>query len=1109
MALLDRARSLLDLLTVPTIDVEVNDAPPQTASFNARDIDPNELRGGGAAGSRYGALWRSTSAMVNIFTGQGTSRDPSAFNMWAVPRYLGRIERHGMGRNALVQQALGKLPNSATREGWYTEILAKGIEEPQAVSELITAYEQRLAIVNRINRALFRGRQHAQAMVILGIDDNRPLSEPVDVENIRTIRWAVTIDKRDFNVYKLAPGTSEHFGGVELFEVTNLNGILEDGLRYGEGSASYDYSTWESALANEETGGQVLVHADRVLYFPTGDYYSLLDSLQDSLGAFFEVMHGIRTAARESSLLKYKVQNNKWQQWSSNSRLAKEHMRVVNLAKSAMNAFVLGDGDDVSNLARPLAGLADLANPIMAWVAAALSIPNTIFWQVSPGGFGKGEAERDTFHEDVHAFQEQILTPQLTRLHGYILAAQDGARLPADTRRKIVYNDLTPPDEQVRTELRDAALERLEAQFESNLITRNEAREAAAKLADEYYQLKLDEEFVEKPPPAQVGIFTGSIELLTQLYGEGNIPLDSARALLVALDPVHYNVENVRRIIPDPPAEESALVAAPTSSTVTGGNSLAPASSVPGDEEDGTQGPSEVDLAWRKVERPPNAKTAAEIAEDAQLSAEGVTKTQIKALARHHGLKAYPPKGYSSEPTFLLEEVKQALLRKHGHLPPAEVDAPASEAEALDVRDISADSLCVMLELPRELARFVPYKAEDTSPPHITLVFAKRVPQAKLETVVAALRETFATFDPFDVRVVGKPVHYFDTEKGRVAYALAEFHEQDLVFDELAFAVERALLGEARAHVVRHDSCRPHVTLAYLSDDEGVYVGPSPDGSWRAESARVTYGGEPVAVLPFEGRELAFADDDYDAAAEDGELARAADKGPLIQEGWIWRTQKDDRVRPSHRKLNGRRFKHGDKDPIHGEPGDDPNCRCAKEIIVPPGGTKRARAAAKRTTKRALERRYKKITGAALKRQGDEAEHDYEDALAFCEAEDTAFEKSVADMTEEARKKYIDRAFKRYQEETNMGAEELERWSKTAWSKKASLSREPITRNLRLKRKPKSEWTLADARGAMRTVNFNSRMRGNSRGKPLKIDGREGPSKRDASLKNWAWNPSK
>lgn len=101
----------------------------------------------------------------------------------------------------------------------------------------------------------------------------------------------------------------------------------------------------------------------------------------------------------------------------------------------------------------------------------------------------------------------------------------------------------------------------------------------------------------------------------------------------------------------------------------------------------------------------------------------------------------------------------------------------------------------------------------------------------------------------------------------------------------------------------------------------------------------------------------------------------------------------------------------------------------------------------------------------------------------------------------------LDEVFKSYKEETNMSYSDLKKWSENKCSKRASLSSGPVNRNLELLSTPKEKWTDKHVTWANKTIAFNSRMRGMPRGKPLS---EECPwSKRDISLKNWAWDPGK
>ena len=99
----------------------------------------------------------------------------------------------------------------------------------------------------------------------------------------------------------------------------------------------------------------------------------------------------------------------------------------------------------------------------------------------------------------------------------------------------------------------------------------------------------------------------------------------------------------------------------------------------------------------------------------------------------------------------------------------------------------------------------------------------------------------------------------------------------------------------------------------------------------------------------------------------------------------------------------------------------------------------------------------------------------------------------------------VDDVYSRYHQVVNMSASELERWSQSDCSNKASLSRAPIQRNLHLLKTPKEKWGDKEVRWAKRTISFVSRMKAMDRGKPVSPSC---PSKRDISLMNWAYRPS-
>jgi hypothetical protein len=103
--------------------------------------------------------------------------------------------------------------------------------------------------------------------------------------------------------------------------------------------------------------------------------------------------------------------------------------------------------------------------------------------------------------------------------------------------------------------------------------------------------------------------------------------------------------------------------------------------------------------------------------------------------------------------------------------------------------------------------------------------------------------------------------------------------------------------------------------------------------------------------------------------------------------------------------------------------------------------------------------------------------------------------------------KVLDRVYNAYKNSVNMSYSQLKKWAENPLSRRASLTRGPINRNLRLLSKKKSLWNNKDIKDARKTIAFNSRMKKVARGKPVSKDTKL--SKRDISLRNWAYNPVK
>lgn len=93
--------------------------------------------------------------------------------------------------------------------------------------------------------------------------------------------------------------------------------------------------------------------------------------------------------------------------------------------------------------------------------------------------------------------------------------------------------------------------------------------------------------------------------------------------------------------------------------------------------------------------------------------------------------------------------------------------------------------------------------------------------------------------------------------------------------------------------------------------------------------------------------------------------------------------------------------------------------------------------------------------------------------------------------------------YEKYYDSVNMTYEELKEWSENPCSKKASLDRSPINRNLHLLSTPKSEWGVKENNWANKTISFIARHKGQPEGKEVSKDCPY--SKRFIALANWGY----
>ena len=153
--------------------------------------------------------------------------------------------------------------------------------------------------------------------------------------------------------------------------------------------------------------------------------------------------------------------------------------------------------------------------------------------------------------------------------------------------------------------------------------------------------------------------------------------------------------------------------------------------------------------------------------------------------------------------------------------------------------DWSHDSAGVFVVVPDGLARQFPYKPNDTSPPHVTLLYIGPTSYDQITEVREVVAKTALELEVLPCRARFGELGYFEQSDGRrVAWVAVEFEP---ALDEYHVALREALMAEGVMVQHRDGPWVSHATLAYLEPGE-EFEGRVPVGEWTVERFEVWHG---------------------------------------------------------------------------------------------------------------------------------------------------------------------------------------------------------------------------------------------------------------------------
>lgn len=290
-------------------------------------------------------------------------------------------------------------------------------DDEDAAEEVQAILDKKLKILSMQRRGTKWKRLYGGAGILIGVNDGLKLELPVnetriksvdylnvfDASEIRPIDWQANPAKADFGeptMYQIFPrifgiGTSVLFEKVHASRVVRMNGIeanrMQAALHFGWGDGVIDrcYAVLRD-YANAHGGAAALIND-----FAQGIYK--LKGLASAMG-------------------------------SGREELIRKRIALIDFCRSVLRGVVLdADGEDFERKSTTLAGLPDLLQQISTRLAAEARIPESKMFGTQPGGLsgGKQDGALELWHKEIHADQENELTPGYMKIARYVMLAKD------------------------------------------------------------------------------------------------------------------------------------------------------------------------------------------------------------------------------------------------------------------------------------------------------------------------------------------------------------------------------------------------------------------------------------------------------------------------------------------------------------------------------------------------------------------------------------------------------------------------------------------------------------------------------------------------------------
>lgn len=424
-------------------------APPLPAAIRAdRQDGPGERRDG----------WQSA------LTGVGTLTYDKRLASMFTSDPVDPVEAVELWRgNDLAARIVEALPDAMVREGFELRIDGD-VPNAKEIEKKVTAYWEDLDLVGHLWTALCYERAYGGGALLLGCNDLREMSEPLDIDRVATFDW----------IHALEP-----------LELKAIQWQTDPNLK--------DFGWPTTYLLNPVTiGGSkimgVHVHASRLIIFPgirvsrrqvttqAGWGDATLTRCRGVLRDYSMAWDAAAILVHDFAQAVYKVKGLSEIIAMDRDKELVNRIRAMELSRSIARATIIdGDVEDFTRQQTPLTGLPDLLDRFATRLAASADMPATLLMGMSPAGLNAtGESDIRSWYDRVHAAQVRKMRPAIERVVRVIFSVLD---IKEPDSWHIEFNPLWQPTEQEQAQARFTQAQTDKIMIDESVLAPDEIRQ--------------------------------------------------------------------------------------------------------------------------------------------------------------------------------------------------------------------------------------------------------------------------------------------------------------------------------------------------------------------------------------------------------------------------------------------------------------------------------------------------------------------------------------------------------------------------------------------------------------------------------------------------------